>query len=249
MLLAQELDAWTSEYGEDTELAPALLRRELREALADERFACTLGDGAMLSTLHAAKGLEFGEAYVLPQGDWKTQEPLEALRLFYVGVTRAQHRLTVVTTKSTAPGLCATLRGARNVHTAEYEHRGEAAAVHFRVLSLSDLYLDWAAKSQWTGALPRFAYGTPVRVAWRAVDAWGGNTEGRIEVADGRAWRQIARLSRAGAESLAAWQGHTIEGRVLAAHVRHRGDSGEPGSLVRDTWELPIVELRLPRRG
>src|SRR5690606_8591281 len=64
------------------------------------------GDQVMtLSTIHSAKGLEFERVFmidllegILPSAQDIRQEQLEeATRLFYVGMTRAKHRLELIT--------------------------------------------------------------------------------------------------------------------------------------------------------
>jgi superfamily I DNA/RNA helicase len=74
-----------------------MLEQEREEEKAEER------DGVTLITLHAAKGLEFSEVWlvgvengVLPHERSKAEGTLEEeRRLLYVGITRARHRLTI----------------------------------------------------------------------------------------------------------------------------------------------------------
>ena len=73
------------------------LEQEREEEKAEER------DGVTLITLHAAKGLEFPEVWlvgaengVLPHERSKAEGTVEEeRRLLYVGITRARHRLTI----------------------------------------------------------------------------------------------------------------------------------------------------------
>ena len=74
-----------------------MLEQEREEEKAEER------DGVTLITLHAAKGLEFPEVWLvgaedglLPHERSKSEGTVEEeRRLLYVGITRARHRLTI----------------------------------------------------------------------------------------------------------------------------------------------------------
>jgi DNA helicase-2/ATP-dependent DNA helicase PcrA len=74
-----------------------VLEQEREEEKAEER------DGVTLITLHAAKGLEYPEVWLvgaedglLPHERSKTEGTVEEeRRLLYVGITRARHRLTI----------------------------------------------------------------------------------------------------------------------------------------------------------
>lgn len=74
-----------------------MLEQEKEEEKAEER------DGVILITLHAAKGLEFSQVWLvgaedglLPHERSKSEGTVEEeRRLLYVGITRARHRLTI----------------------------------------------------------------------------------------------------------------------------------------------------------
>ena len=60
-----------------------------------EDFCDISGADVVVSTIHKAKGREFDDVYMLISGNYKTDDDL--LRLYYVGMTRAKHRLFVHT--------------------------------------------------------------------------------------------------------------------------------------------------------
>lgn len=97
----------SSEEGDDQHegsetLAEAVARTQLRDMLENLAEA-SADDRVSLMTLHASKGLEFKEVYligveegVLPHQNSLEEDKLEEeRRLFYVGITRAQQRLTL----------------------------------------------------------------------------------------------------------------------------------------------------------
>jgi|SaaInl5LU_22_DNA_1037371.scaffolds.fasta_scaffold06069_4 ATP-dependent DNA helicase Rep len=83
-------------------LAEAVARTQLKDMLENLAEA-SADDRVSLMTLHASKGLEFKEVYligveegILPHQNSLEEDKLEEeRRLFYVGITRAQERLTL----------------------------------------------------------------------------------------------------------------------------------------------------------
>lgn len=90
------------EANEEENLAKAVNRTQLRDML-DSMQNEDSSDQVSLMTLHAAKGLEFREVYligmedgILPHQNSLEDDKLEEeRRLFYVGITRARERLTL----------------------------------------------------------------------------------------------------------------------------------------------------------
>lgn len=60
-------------------------------------------DGIVLSTVHAAKGLEWDRVILLCDGRWVGSSPQEQLRLAYVGCSRARKELVIANSEA-APG-------------------------------------------------------------------------------------------------------------------------------------------------
>ena len=90
------------EHSEPETLAEAVARTQLRDMLENMEEE-SVDDKVSLMTLHASKGLEFKETYligledgILPHKNSLDDDNLEEeRRLFYVGITRAQERLTL----------------------------------------------------------------------------------------------------------------------------------------------------------
>lgn len=90
------------EEDEDENLAKAVNRTQLRDML-ESMDGEDASDQVSLMTLHAAKGLEFREVYlmgmedgILPHQNSLDDDKLEEeRRLFYVGITRAREKLTL----------------------------------------------------------------------------------------------------------------------------------------------------------
>ena len=114
VVAASEFDADKNEYGEMDPLSAFLAHAALESG---ETQADTYSDYVSLMTLHAAKGLEFENVYVVgleeglfphqrSSGDLRQLE--EERRLCYVGITRARSKLTL------------TYAQHRRLHGAEY---------------------------------------------------------------------------------------------------------------------------------
>lgn len=100
--IASSLGGEDEDSDENGTLASAVAKTQLRDML-DNLSDANADDCVSLMTLHAAKGLEFREVYLigvedgtLPHQNSLDEERLEEeRRLFYVGITRARERLTL----------------------------------------------------------------------------------------------------------------------------------------------------------
>lgn len=116
LLVIHAVTAWLAERATDEQ---ALLLRRLEGVLCklNGRLANRLmqassraakpGDGTAIMTLHAAKGLEFDNVWILGAEDGNLPHvdstPEEERRLFYVGMTRAKNRLIVSSATDDGP--------------------------------------------------------------------------------------------------------------------------------------------------
>jgi ATP-dependent DNA helicase RecQ len=83
----------------DRAVAAADIAEFCWESLAEQQRERSIGDGVLLATLHAAKGLEFPHV-LIADGGWQRGTAGEQLeeerRAFYVGMTRARETLTLL---------------------------------------------------------------------------------------------------------------------------------------------------------
>lgn len=116
LLVVHAVAAWLAEHA--TEEQASLLRRlegvlcKLNGRLANRLMQASSrtakpGDGTAIMTLHAAKGLEFDNVWILGAEDGNLPHvdstPEEERRLFYVGMTRAKNRLIVSSATEEGP--------------------------------------------------------------------------------------------------------------------------------------------------
>jgi len=101
-LLAELIADWRAELGggpggEGGIAVPASDIAEFCwETLAEQRRERSVGDGVLLATLHAAKGLEFPHVLIADGGWDRDPDQAEERRAFYVGMTRARETLTLL---------------------------------------------------------------------------------------------------------------------------------------------------------
>lgn len=244
--------AWRDET-DDTAL-PAIEAREfLLELCAESRRALSWGEGVNLGTVHAAKGTE--HEHVILAGAWTLRgvpaADEELRRVFYVGMTRARHSLTVIERADAAPSIPATLTGPAVIRTTAPEGGGpvtaDAPPVEYALLGLEDLNLGFAgcfnAAHRIHTALAALRPGDRVRL--QALTGAGTGTAVGVGVFDA-AGQCVARLSQKAAER---WQGRldqVREARVVAVVRRHAAQDTLPERRTRyvvTDWEVPALEL------
>ena len=221
----------------------------VHQGLADHTRSHILGDGVLVGTVHAAKGLEFAHVVVLG-GGWRKQNRCDGSseaerRLYYVAMTRARETLTLLNRRDDPipyleelrrPGL---VRRRVGVAHNESDRLGD---VRYTVLGMRDLYIDFAgAKSEKDlihRSLARMQVGDSVELKR------GGN--GQVRVLDGEG-NEVARLSKSAALS---WRQPQLQGmdevRVLGLVSRHMEDCAPEyrERIAVPTWEVPILEVR-----
>ncbi|MEM9598400.1 MAG: 3'-5' exonuclease, partial [Acidobacteriota bacterium] len=247
-LLAELLGEWRDLAGEASSPAQDPIEF-LHEALAERRREPMLGDGVRLSTVHAAKGLEFAHVFLLDGGWVRPDLPSkleEERRLYYVGMTRARETLWL------GSGV-----GGPNVHAqlvvdpsprsrdGVLVEEAPAAAVspemlrrRFGILGLRDIFLSWPARGGegCLRALGALRYGS-------ALELRRDGSRGLLVDGSGVA---VARLSGKGWERWGPRLDRILGIRVVAM-VRWRAeDDSDPerrAALTLERWEVPVAEV------
>jgi ATP-dependent DNA helicase RecQ len=88
------LSDWQRETA-DSEVSNRQTLEYLCENLAEQRKERLLGNGILLSTVHAVKGMEFSHVFIL-DGGWNKQDLEDQRRLLYVAITRAKETLCLM---------------------------------------------------------------------------------------------------------------------------------------------------------
>ena len=221
----------------------------LHQALADHARSHIIGDGVLVGTVHAAKGLEFPHVLVLG-GDWRTQTRHDGSseaerRLYYVAMTRARETLTLLNRRDDPIHYLEDLR-TRGLIRRRVGVTGNRSATHtghsYTVLGMGDQFLDFAGRKDIRdpihGFLARMRAGNLVKLEC--------GRDGRVRVLD-RDGNEVARLSSSAAQT---WQRPQLryvdEVRVLAMVHRRKEDcdSGFGEHVAVPSWELPILEVR-----
>lgn len=243
--LRRTLEAWVTE-SDDAELPVQEALEFLYESCAESRRDLSYGEGVTLSTVHAAKGTEHDHVILIGRwplkGDVRAQE--EERRVFYVGMTRARHSLTVLEPADVAPSLPASLDG-----PSVYRERAsppppdlEPAALNgYEMLPLEDVHLSYA------GNFPPEA---PIHRALRSLQP-GDRLTLRTATDNGLALHHpdgtcVARLSRKGNARWADRAESIREARVVAMVQRSAAQDADPERRDRcraEEWEVPLVEL------
>lgn len=198
----------------------------------------TRKSGVYLSTVHAAKGLEFDHVILLG-GRWVSTE--EDRRLYYVGMTRARNTLT----------LCE-LAKMPNPHTARLQGPGllrqraealchpsdEQLNLQYALLKLSDVWMDYAAVARNAPfvrqEMAKLVPGSQVSFSAKSGRLFITNKKGHA----------IGALSKTASETWRPKLGSIRDVRVYAL-IHRRKEEGLPehAAIHLDTWEAALLEI------
>lgn len=236
------------------EVAPAVeLVEALHCALADHLHTHIIGDGVLVGTAHAAKGLEFRHVVVLgggwrgkPGEEWSARpasKTEEERRLYYVAMTRASETLTLMERLDDPSPF---VREIESQHVQRRKARVAGAervrAVRYETLGKADVNIDFAAGS------PAGHHVHRALSALRAGDAVKLNQVGPtgVGIVDVRGTR-VGMLSRAAARTWLPQLETAKTVRVLGLVTRVSEDeqaSEYRQRIVVPSWEFPILEVR-----
>ena len=243
------------------------------ESLAEQRRERSVGDGILLATLHAAKGLEFPHV-LIADGGWsrgaadhkaaRNERAEDERRTFYVGMTRARETLTLMEFAGGGHPHVPLLEGNWLLRDEPIIEPPPAGIVQRRYSQLTpaDLDLGYAGRQLPDATIHRHlaALRPGDHLAWRLMGLPASRRPIGSEDADGHTAQgdagqlllttpegePVARLSKRAASHWLPILERIEAVRVLALLRRDRTQS-EPeyaASLRCDAWEVPLVEIR-----
>ncbi len=245
---AAMLEAWHTDYlleTTDTELPVSCFIEWLYEAIAEQRREKTVGRGVVLSTVHGAKGLEFGHVFIL-DGDWRrtleAQRREEERRLLYVGLTRARQTLCLMEMEENGNPFLPEMDGPWMLTRRVAPQAGgddRLTSRRYDLLSLADINLGYAGRFPEGHAIHKrlaaLGAGDSLRLA-----AVGEDVE--LQTVDGFC---VAKLSAKGSLKWSGRLGEIADAKIIAM-VQWFADSSKEeyrSHLKADAWEVPLVEL------
>ena len=220
----------------------------LRQGLADHNRSHLIGHGVLVSTIHAAKGLEFDHVLVLGglrenqnNGRHSTEEER---RLYYVGMTRARQTLALIDSRdSPNPYFAEVGSNVRNRRVGVATNSGQIYGFTYGMLGMADLWLDFAGRQSGNHSIHRALS----RLQHNDRVCLKRDTRDRVWVLD----RQSERVARLSSKAATHWPESRLEKieevRVLGMAHRTQDDSGDPkyrDLLQVESWEVPILEVR-----
>ncbi len=242
-LLECLIDDWRAEAG-NAEVPAADIAEFCYETLAEQRRERLVGDGVLLATIHAAKGLEFAHV-LIADGGWGGERPAgseEERRIFYVGMSRAKETLTLGHIAGQCHPHLALLEddALLQLDTEVVAPPVEVVARRYARLTLADVDIGYA------GRQPPSAVIHQALAALNSGDRLGWRRDGEHLLLLDAKQRAVARLSR---KAAGVWlprldRIEQIRVEALLRRDRSQATSDFVDALRVDAWEVPLVEIR-----
>jgi len=234
------LEGWQRETA-DAEVSNRQTLEYLCETLAEQRRERRWGNGVLLSTIHAVKGMEFALVMVV-DGGWTGQDLEEQRRLLYVAMTRAKETLCLMRRLDWHNPFLPEIQGEYLlVRTAPIlTPQAVELDLVYHIMSLQELDLGYAGSFD-----PQHSIHRQLTNLRPGDELTLTNQHGKLSLqAQGET---IARLSRA---AHAIWQERLPRIKritVIALLKRHHEDGNVEyhGRSKVDEWEVPLVEVVL----
>ena len=243
-LIDEILNEWEYETN-NNDRTPAEAVDYLYEALHERQSERLSDDEVYLSTVHAAKGLEFDHVIIL--GGWGQQGAVtqqeEERRLYYVGMTRARTTLTLCQLDHVENPHTQALSGKAMVRSKAgllQEPLDQDLMLHYALLDLSSIWISYAATAPNAGFVQQqIAKLTP----GCSVHLERGENSNRIFIT-GKGGYKIGALSNAASLE---WNERLASIKEVRVHaiINWRRDflDHTPADDCPEQWEVPLLEV------
>jgi len=236
--LKELLCVWQQET-DDQAVPTQQLLDFIGETFAEQRKERRLGQGVLLATAHAVKGMEFAHVMIL-DGGWQMPATEEQRRLFYVAMTRAKETLCLLQRQDLQQPFLTEITGDFTLtrKAADTPAIANAHLKHYTLLGLDDVYIDYAGTHPDTH---------PIHAALAQLNTGDGlvmaDSNGKLVLRHGQT--TVAMLSQKG-QQVWADKCPLIESINVIAIVRRYRDDNDPGHRAKcrvEQWEIPVAEV------
>ena len=245
-MMDEILHEWEDETN-NNDRTPSEAVDYLYEALHERQREHFSENEVYLSTVHAAKGLEFDHVIMLggwgKQGDVIQQE--EERRIYYVGMTRARKTLTLCQLDHLSNPHTQALSGDGVVRSGAGlldEPLDQDLKLHYAMLDLSSIWISYAATAPNARfvqqEIAKLRYGSPVQLE-------RGKNNHRVFITD-KEGHKIGALSNAASQEWIERLPLIKEVRIHAI-INWRRDflDHTPADDCPEEWEVPLLEVVL----